>query len=321
MNDNQVDYVTAQQGLGKLPCYHANESEDIFQFLKEAHLDIEKIIETHGGILLRNFDIRSVSEFNRFVNQYNPNLLDYVYRSTPRTRLGGKIYTTTEYPPSRTIPLHNENSYTSAWPKRILFFCVVSPETGGETPVADSRMIYKKMKKELVEKFDEKKIKYVRNYTLGIDLSWQNVFQTEDKAEVERYCNDNQINFIWHDGSDSSCELTTWQICQASLMHPEINQPVWFNQAHLFHHSALEEEDRTLLQEYLKKGELPRQAYFGDGSDISENEIQAITKIYDEEKIVFPWQRSDILILDNMLMAHGRNPFTGDRKVVVAMSS
>ena len=61
---------------------------------------------------MRNFSIRSVSEFNKLANQISPNLLNYENRSTPRTLLGGKIYTATEYPAHKQIPLHNENSYT-----------------------------------------------------------------------------------------------------------------------------------------------------------------------------------------------------------------
>jgi hypothetical protein len=33
-----------------------------------------------------------------------------------------------------------------------------------------------------------------------------------------------------------------------------------------------------------------------------------------------PWRRGDLLLIDNMLTAHGRRPCTGDRRVLVAMS-
>ena len=40
---------------------------------------------------------------------------------------------------------------------------------------------------------------------------------------------------------------------------------------------------------------------------------------YDETMVRFPLRKGDLLMLDNMLVAHGRMPFTGARKVAVAM--
>ena len=107
-----------------------------------------------------------------------PDLLDYVYRSTPRTKLGGKIYTATEYPADRIIPLHNENAYSKSWPQKIFFFSVIVASEGGETPIADSREVYKWIDPEIRHKFEKHRVMYTRNYSKGIDLSWQEVFQT-----------------------------------------------------------------------------------------------------------------------------------------------
>src|SRR5690606_7153367 len=136
--------------------------------------------------------------FNKVVQIICPNLLDYVYRSTPRTRLGGKIYTATEYPPDRIIPLHNENSYTKSWPHKIFFFSVIVAAEGGETPIASSRNVYKRIDNSIREKFETKGIMYVRNYTPGVDLSWQDVFQTEQKCEVDEFCKNNGIQAQWN---------------------------------------------------------------------------------------------------------------------------
>jgi len=42
--------------------------------------------------------------------------------------------------------------------------------------------------------------------------------------------------------------------------------------------------------------------------------------VLDQQRIVFPWLTGDVLMLDNMLTAHARDPFEGPRKVVVAMA-
>ncbi len=319
MPEPKFDYINATNGLGKIACYTAQDNLDIIKFIEINKNRIYQEILTTGGIVLRGFSIRAVSEFNRLANLISPNLLSYVNRSTPRTNIGGKIYTATEYPADRHIPLHNENAYTLSWPKKIMFFSIIVAQHGGETPIADSREVFKKLDKKIIAKFKDKQVLYVRNYTPGIDLSWQDVFQTTDRQEVERYCTENQINFQWHDGNLNNVELTTKQKCQATLIHPETGEEVWFNQAHLFHISALNESDRNILINSVGKNALPRNSYFGDGSELDENELESIRTVYNSERITFPWHRGDVMILDNVLMAHSRTPFTGERKVVVAM--
>ena len=246
-----------------------------------------------------------------------PNLLDYVYRSTPRTRLGGKIYTATEYPADRSIPLHNENSYSKSWPEKIYFFSIIIADEGGETPIADSRKVYKKIDQSIKDLFEKKGVCYVRNYTPGIDLSWQEVFQTDKKTDVEKYCVEHGIELEWKTGTT---ELTTKQICQATLTHPVTKEKVWFNQAHLFHPSSLGKDQLESLIRELGEENLPRNALFGDGTPIDVGTLNHIREVYSQDRIKFKWQRGDIMMLDNVLMAHSREPYKGERKVAVAMS-
>lgn len=317
MLEQNLEYIHATNGLGKIALYKASDNLDIIKFAAINKDTISRELLTTGGIILRGFSLRSVSEFNKLAHLISPNLLNYVNRSTPRTNIGGKIYTATEYPADRHIPLHNENAYTLSWPNKILFFSVVVAQSGGETPIADSREVFNKIDKNIVAKFKDKQVLYVRNYTPGIDLSWQEVFQTPDKQEVEDYCNNNHIDFKWHNAG--SIELTTKQKCQATLIHPITGEEVWFNQAHLFHISGLNESDRNTLINSLGPNQLPRNSYFGDESELDEIDLKHIREVYDSERIIFPWYKGDVMILDNRLMAHSRTPFTGERKVVVAM--
>ena len=294
-----------------------NKEFSPIEWLKENKLKIETYLHRFGGILFREFDLYSVSEFNKIVQSICPNLLDYVYRSTPRTKLGGKIYTATEYSSDRVIPMHNENSYSKSWPEKIFFFSVIVASEGGETPIADSRKVYNKINKTVREKFEKKGVLYVRNYTRGIDLSWQEVFQTENRDEVNKFCKNHDIEAIW---DNKEPELTTKQICQSTYVHPVTKDSVWFNQAHLFHASALEDKDRLSLIKELGEENLPRNTFYGDGEPIEPHVLEHIRNIYEEEKIKFKWQKSDILMLDNVLTAHGREPFKGERKIVVAMA-
>ena len=288
-----------------------------FEWVKEHKALLESYLINQGGILFRNFNIYSVSEFNRVVQSLYPDLLDYVYRSTPRTKLGGKIYTATEYPADRIIPMHNENAYSRSWPKKIFFYSVIVASEGGETPIADSRNVYKRIDQQIRKKFEEYGVMYTRNYSKGIDLSWQEVFQTEEKEEVERYCKEHYIEFEWKKGAP---ELTTRQTCQATLVHPITGDSVWFNQAHLFHISSLDEESRLSLIKEVGEDNIPRNASYGNGEPFKTEVLDHIRDVYDQEKMKFQWYKGDIMFLDNVLMAHGREAYSGERKVAVAMA-
>lgn len=299
--------------------YCPNSSlQSLLSFYQKHQNEIESALQNKGGVLFRGFNIHAVSEFNNLAKCVAPTLMEYVYRSTPRTKLGGNIYTATEYPPARTIPLHNEFSYALKWPAKIMFFCVIAPSDGGETPVADSRKVLSYIDKDILDKFKSKKVMYVRNYTSGIDLSWQEVFQTSIKEEVNSFCAENGIEVQWRDGSP---ELTTRQICQATTIHPVTKEEVWFNQAHLFHISSLPKSDRQAILNELGYENLTRNAFYGDGTEIEEESLDSIKKAYEKAQIKFKWQQSDVMLLDNVLMAHGRTPYSGDRKIVVAMGN
>ena len=157
---------------------------------------------------------------------------------------------------------------------------------------------------------------YVRNYTQGIDLSWQEVFQTDSRKVVEEYCQQNKIEYEW---DISELHLRTRQLCQATITHPQTNEKIWFNQAHLFHPSSLDLDEKRSLMQMLGEKYMPRNVFYGNDEPIEDKSLDVIKKVYEQEKIKFLWKRGDLMYLDNRLMAHSRGPYLGERKVAVAM--
>ncbi len=97
---------------------------------------------------------------------------------------------------------------------------------------------------------------------------------------------------------------------------PITSEEVWFNPADGFHPSNLGEE----LLETLREDELRLNVFFGDGSMIDSAMLAHIRTVLQNETISHRWQVGDILILDNILSAHGRMPFAGARKIILAMT-
>jgi alpha-ketoglutarate-dependent taurine dioxygenase len=270
-----------------------------------------------GAILFRGFELRGPEAFAEFIQATaDGGLLAYTNRSTPRTEIGGNIYTATEYPANQVIPLHNENSYQSSWPLKIYFFCVTAPRQGGATPLANSRKVFERIPQQIREEFGDRGVMYVRNYGDGLDLSWQQVFQTTDQSQVEAFCRREGLEFEWKDRN----RLRTRQIRQAIASHSCTGELVWFNQAHLFHVSSLSPDVREYLLTEVNEAELPRHTYYGDGTRIDDSSLTEIRAAYEKETVTFAWQEGDILLLDNMLTAHGREPFVGPREILVGMA-
>lgn len=278
---------------------------------------LETQLLEHGGLLFRNFKLDGPTGFEHLIATVSGETLEYRERSSPRSQVSGNIYTSTEYPPEYPIFLHNENSYQFTWPGKIFFFCVTAPQAGGETPIADIRKVYQRIDPSITERFARKGWMYVRNFSDGLGLSWQTVFQTTNRSEVEEYCRRNDIEVEWKDGN----RLRTRAVRSAISRHPRTGEPVWFNHCTFFHVSTLVPAVRDALLSQFAEDELPSNTYYGDGTPIEAEVLEQLRAAYDAETIMFPWQAGDVLMLDNMLVAHGRASFNGPRKVLVGMAN
>jgi alpha-ketoglutarate-dependent taurine dioxygenase len=276
---------------------------------------IDEALKTHGAILFRGFAIDGRENFQQAAAALCDRLLDYVYRSTPRTTAGERIYTATEYRADANIPFHNENAYQRDWPMKLVFCCLQPARSGGETGLASMRGVTRRLDPEMVERFAKYGVMYVRNYHDGMDLSWRETFQTERREDVEAYCRRESIACEWVTPE----HLRTRQICQGAADHPVTGERLWFNQAQLFHVSSLGDADAEGLLEVFEESGLPRHAYFGDGSPIDRSALDAVRAAFDAEAFLRPWEAGDVLLVDNMLVAHARSPFEGPREVLVAM--
>jgi alpha-ketoglutarate-dependent taurine dioxygenase len=275
---------------------------------------LERQLLKYGAILFRGFGVDSAATFEMFAATFCSDLFAE-NGEHPRQAISGHVYTPVFYPHDKQLLWHNEDSFNYRWPMKLWFGCTKAPLQGGETSLADSRQVFNLIDPDIRRRFIEKHVMYSRNYGDGAGLDWETVFRTDNKAEVEAYCRKASISYEWTNGN----HLRTRSVRQATASHPKTGESVWFNQAQHWHPSCLDAEVRESLNSLFREADLPRNCYYGDGTVIEDKVMDSICEVYRSLETAAPWQQGDILMLDNMLTAHGRNPYTGERKLLVAM--
>jgi alpha-ketoglutarate-dependent taurine dioxygenase len=285
-------------------------------WLTQRRAAVERAVLAHGALLFRGFPIRSVEDFGAVTRAASDRLIDYSERSSPRSQVADKVYTSTDYPASQRIFPHNEHSYALTYPLRLFFGCLEPAARGGETPLVDIRKVTNRIDPQIRDRFRARGWMWARHFGDGMGLSWQTTFQTEDKAAVDAYCRRSKIEVEWLEGD----RLRTRQIRPVFATHPRTGETLWFNHLTFFHISTLDRALRDVLLADLAEDELPNNTYYGDGERIEPEVMDGLRRAYELETITFPWQRGDLLLLDNMLAAHARASYAGPRRVLVAMA-
>ncbi len=293
------------------------EADALVEWIESERAWVEDALTTVGAVLLRGFSVHSPATFERVCRTIVPELKAYVGGESPRSNVEGRVYTSTHYAPELGIDLHSELSYARRWPERIMFACMEPAARGGETPIADTRAILDGIDEGIVERFSRLGVTYVTRYNggWGLGRSWQAAFETESREAVEAILREDDVAFEWtpDDG------LTTRAVRPAVIAHPTIGRRVWFNQADRWHVTARGPEHAERLTRLFGEEGLPRQAYYGDGSAIDADDLAHVRGVLQASERTFPWQRGDVLILDNVLAAHGRRPYEGSRLTLTAM--
>jgi alpha-ketoglutarate-dependent taurine dioxygenase len=287
---------------------------DLASWLAASRLLIEERLARAGAILFRGFGVDGVEGFERAARAVCDQLYDENSEHQP-TASSKFVQTPVFYAPDRKLLWHNENSFNRSWPRKIVFSCQVPAARGGETPLVDSRRVFARLPPSLRAPFLAKGVMYVRNYYPDLGLDWPTVFQTHDRGEVEAKCRRQALECEWKaDG-----RLRTRAVRVAAIDHPATGEPSWFNQAQHWHVACLDPETRRSLEAMFEPEDMPRSCRYGDGSPIDDATMAQILAVYEELEVSFPWEKGDLLFVDNVAVAHARNPFAGERRILVAL--
>lgn len=310
----------------KRPLPHAG-----FLELLSEHKDAlrQRLLE-HGGLLFRGWPVQDAEQFAAAVDALGTgSSVDYIGGDSPRRKVVGAVYTSTEAPAAVKIPLHNELSFVRHYPKHIYFFCETAPVAQGETILGDARRVYRRLDPAVRERFMQRQLKYVSAYygrSRLMDLvnpshkSWRAVFETDRRAEVERLCREHEFDFVWHDQN----WIQISQMRPAAITHPVTQEWVWFSQAHLYDFNPrLLGGWRYLAAKlfYARAHTRLHEIFHADGERVARADLYHIMDTLDAQTVRFSWQQGDLLVLDNVLTMHGRATFRGRRRILAAMTS
>lgn len=280
---------------------------------------VDDLVQRTGSVLFKGIIMDDLADFEFVTESLFTRFVSYIDGFSPRTKLSKSIYTSTEYDADFRITLHNELSFSHVWPSKLLFFCVTPASEGGATTLADCRQILKTLDLGLLAAFEQKGVTYIRNLHNGEGLgpSWQQTYETKDKAQVEKFCKSGGTEFSWTDEG----YLHLVQKKPATIRHRQTGEKLWFNQVDQFHPSQLNKEIHETLMELYGGNEwlLPMYGCFGDGSPISQEQIDLLHAGIEKCLVPIQWKTGDLLIVDNEMLSHGRMPYKGDRKILVSM--
>lgn len=293
----------------------SEDGGDLLEWLDANQPRVESKLAASGAVLLRGFRAEADEVAESVLGRIGNELLEDAFWSTPRSGVAKKTFTATEYASDRSISLHCEMAYMRGWARFIAFHSLIVADEGGETTVCDIDAVSRDLGS-AVDKFAQHGVTYQRTHHPGIDIAWQKAYRTESKSEVEEIAKKAGMTLNWLPGDI----LQTRHTAQGAIKS-EQGVPLYFSQAHLFHPANLPAPAYNSLVALLGAENLPRNAFYGDGSEIASDTIKQINEAFDRNAMNMEWQAGDVLILDNMRYAHGRRPFKGKRKLHVALAN
>lgn len=306
---------------------------------------VQEQLTRHGALRFRGFDVQRPEDFEAVAAAVDPELQNEYLGTSPRDALTDYVFNASELPDYFPIAQHCEMSFCARPPRRVFFSCLVEPAEGsGETPLCDFRKVWRDLDPELRDRFVAAGIRIVRNYagpSGGRDddptmlKPWPDMFLTLDHEQVEKKCLEEGFTPTWlpNDG----LRLTSTQPVYRD--HPITGERVWHNHLTTFHVS-------TAAGEYARIAEFrPSERHRGvlrlardlekrlraqpseersmhctarNAAELLDADVDAVRDAVWRHMVIEPWRRGDVVAIDNHSVSHGRMPYEGARKVVVA---
>nr|WSW67732.1 TauD/TfdA family dioxygenase [Streptomyces sp. NBC_00995] len=280
----------------------------------EHRATVLRAIETHGAVLLRGLAVDTPEAVEAVARALGVEPVEERERFAGRRTYRPGVQGSSEWPADEPMCMHHELSYAAEVPSVAVFGCLTAPPEGGATAVADGHEVLRALPAGLVDRFARQGWQLTRTYR-EVGVAWTEAFGTDDPARVAEYCAASGIEHTWlPDGA-----LRTRQRRSAVSDHPVSGTPLWFNQIAFLNELTLDPMIREYLTDVYGADALPFTTAYGDGTPIPAEVIATIDTAYRGATRREPWQAGDVLLVDNIRMAHSREEYRGEREIVVIL--
>lgn len=268
---------------------------------------LEDLLQKSGAILFRGFPVDSPSDFNDVVEATGFPPMEYIGGGALRKQVLSRVYTANEAPPDQHIAFHHEMAYAAEFPSKLLLFCEVEPEKGGETPIVLSHMVYERMKEKypaFVARLEDQGLLYTRIMSRDDDpmspagRGWHSTFSTYDKTIAEQRAAKVGMKLEWTDDGSEAVKILIGPK-PAFRIDNGRRSKTWFNSMVVAHGGPTERDNKLIL---------PEPVTFGDGTPLPADVVYDCIKILEDECVAIPWKKGDVLIIDNLSVLHSRRP-------------
>ncbi|MFS7974326.1 putative TauD/TfdA-like domain, taurine dioxygenase TauD-like superfamily [Helianthus anomalus] len=272
---------------------------------------LESLLKKSGVILFRGFPVTTASEFNDVIEAFGYPEAPYVGGRAARTQVVGRVYTANETPPDVKIPFHHEMAYVPEFPTKISFFCEEAPGSGGQTPIVLSHIVYEKMKEkhpEFVAKLEEHGVTYIiltgdEDQPLSsTGRGWKTAYDTDDKKVAEERAAKLGTRLEW---IGNAAKVIAGPM-PAIRFDKETQQKTWFNNLTGPTNGPRKIHDKGAFAE------------LGNGEAVDVDAMDDCVKILEEECVVVPWKKGDVMLVNNLTVLHAREPLLKPPRRVLA---
>jgi alpha-ketoglutarate-dependent taurine dioxygenase len=313
--DHGTDALVVERTEGRPALAHVRPGPDTTAWLVEHREAVHRAVADHGALLLRGCGSLEPAAFAAMARVLLGEPMAEREGFAPRDRFPGGVRSSSKWPADQPMCMHNELSYALRFPRFMLFGCRSAPEAGGATALADTARVLAELPPELVERSSKVGWELRRTYRDEAGVTLADAFGDGGREEAEAYCRAHDIAFSWAgDG-----ELRTRQRRPAVVRHPADGRQCWFNQIAFLNRLTLDPDVRDYLLAVYGPDGLPFDTRWGDSERIDADVVEAIHLAYEKATVREPWQAGDLLLVDNIRVAHSREPLRGPREVLVAM--
>ncbi|KIV83154.1 hypothetical protein PV11_05204 [Exophiala sideris] len=291
---------------------------------------LTKKLAQHGTLLFRGLPIHNADDFSRFAHAFGYKPHEIIGIVVDRPLLAPNVAPANEAPKEVLIYSHNESPQVPHAPEYIFFYSNKAPASGGETPISSSLELFNRAQQEIPEFITELGAKGILSkVTYKVDKQYEggstlrqafgkDVTDDDDEAtrrakieaQIARYGRGKHTTWEWTD--DNTLVLT--HRLPAIRTQPNTDSPTLFTGLAAYFKNTLHNKTAAARKNVTTQ-------YFGDGTPIPEKYLAKLAEITDEIRVLHKWQQGDVLVYDNIIAQHGRQPWQGEQKDRVILAS